>query len=236
MAKKIIYTIVLLVLLRFNLSAQQIPWDDLQKVNDVFLTSNTYLIKSKYTMYKDNAVNPVESFDAIVKKKGDKMYYKLGETEIIISDKKVLLIQHDSKLATISNSSTVDADNFSPQAIKTKIDFLKKTSNIIKHNVELNNTASFKYYMPGNNTPVFELHYNKTTYLMTKIVFNKNVNNTSNGVKTTQKYRLVIDYNSIDLTGKNVIPADFDIEKYIVKTDGKYVLKPNYKTYKLIAN
>lgn len=229
--------ILILLLAVFCANAQNIPWDDLQKVNDVFLSAPTYFIKSSYTLYKENVATPVESYNATVKKKGGDMYYKLGEAEIFIKDKKQFMIQHDEKTAVLNTDYLGEEGDITPQSVKLKIEVLKKTANLIKYSAEGNDVGIFRCYGYDKNKPLMEFYYNKKSFCLTKMVIYKTYNNiVRNGVNITENYRLVIDYNSIDLTGKGIVDTDFLYTKYLIESDGKYALKPGYKNYKLAIN
>jgi hypothetical protein len=233
---KTVTFILLLFLGIFCANAQNIPWDDLQKVNDVFLSAPTYFIKSSYTLYKENESTPIESFNAVVKKKGEAMYYKLGESEIFVRGKKQFMIQHDEKTAVLNTDYLGEDGDITPQSVKLKIEVLKKTANLIKYSAEGNDIGIFKCYGYDKNKPLMEFYYNRKSFYLTKMVIYKTYNIVRNGVNITENYRLIIDYNSIDLTGKGIADTDFLYSKYLTESDGKFALKTGYKNYKLAIN
>lgn len=232
---KIAVVILYSMLTGVNGYGQTIPWDDLVKVNEVFLTAPAYTIQSTYTLYTGAAITPTETFKGTIKKDGANMYYKLGQTEIFINDKKQFLIQHTEKLAVINPNYSGDDKNYNLQVVGDKIDALKKLTDNIKY-AESNGVASFKYYTKSGQ-PLLELYYNKTTYYITKMVVFKQLDDLSNkGQAGKENYKIIIEYNSVQLGTKNITPSDFSFDKYVVNDRGIYKLKPSYNQYTLVTN
>ncbi len=232
---KLFITLNCCLMLAFPALAQNIK-QDMLAINKACHQQNNVSVGFSYTLYKDDKSK--EAIDVVqgeIKRLGENLHYKLADMEIIRNEKYNLIIDHQSKLISLSEHNTRLFDwneglyfgNFE-QYMKL---YEKSTFS------SQGNTATYDLQLKTGQFARIQITYNKQNYLMTKVVLYyreaQDISRDQRGEKT--KPRLEINYTSTDVKAK-LEAENFSELNYLDKNGKNYSCKAAYKTYRLQVN
>lgn len=213
----------------FFLSAKsQDAKNDFKKINVVYNTTPAFSMDIKYELFLDGSKKANEEEVGKYLKNNSKYYTLQGNSEIIITDKYMFIVDKTSKIFAadykidenkISNPLSLSLDSLF--VLYSKIETIIQNSNGIK---------GYRFFIKEGPYSICEVYFNVKTNFVTEIknVFREKILD-ENNIKRTAVLKTTF-YNMKFTINKDL----FENSRYIKKVKDKFVLTDNYKTYKFI--
>lgn len=227
------YKILACLAFTVTVNAQStVPYNHLQTVSDLYAKAEEYILAANYTVYDESKGMQLESYKGVIKKSGENMYYKLGQTETIMTNKINFIVNHKQKILVVSNVKQLGSKKTENTInINEAINFYKMLNLTMAYTTTGNNIGVFTFSSPAKKK-LYELHYNTRNFQVVKMVNYKY----QTIDKTVSAYKISIEYTETKINTNEVKSSDFLIDEYVTVANGKFVATSKYKSYKLITN
>jgi outer membrane lipoprotein-sorting protein len=226
---------ILFLLLPFSAACSQQIGEDLKRINQSYAALKSFSAKVSYTLFSNSTSTiPVEKLMGEIKRKGNRIYSKIGNSELISSETFNLQVDHNERSIIILNARTEgkkDLKDLMDMDFAPMLKFCKNTSYRKLSGKSAMYTMFFVDEFPEYEK--VEFVFNTSTLFIEKLVLyykNQEVSETP-GEKSSPRLELV--YSNME---KNV-PIDdelFSMDKFLSKEGNRYVLKSSYKNYHLL--
>ncbi len=206
---------------------------DFVNLNKAYHNTKGMSMNMRYSLFENHvALKPQEQVNAIVKRSGEYVYYKLENVEFVHTPKYNLMVNHQLKRIMLGEH-TMQFELWDEINYTSKLDeYLKICSkNVYSEN---GNTATYDLYLNKGQYSRVKIVFEKKTYMIQQMVFFSNVDQdiTSDRSGKKSKIRLEINFSNVQ-AGIKIPEKEFSIQNYLDKSKDKYVCKPAYSGYKL---
>jgi outer membrane lipoprotein-sorting protein len=221
------------------ISAAQDIEADLANINKKYEVGSMSM-NVKYIAYPDHTASvPVEEESGQVKKKGTKIYYRIGSLESVSTDDYSLIVNHEEKtifLLPKKKGMEEEGYNFVPANVKK----LLSTCENVKFEIVSASQNAYNLECSLSEYSKIKIVFNSKTYFLEKMeLFSRfalpeeETDGVSEGGKPP---RLEIQYGNIE-SNPNLADNTFTYEKFLTEMEGKkgYQLKEEYRGYQFIS-
>jgi hypothetical protein len=181
-------------------------------------------VKMKIQVFEaSQGVKPLYSETAEVKKSGPNYYYKLSSSnESLATEKWVVTVDHASKKMYINPISQLDSLGFDP--LKMNLDSLLKSFGKAEFVATKDDVSQYRIINSKALIQQTDLFFSERDHLLRAIKYR---------YRSGQEAK--IDFEQFDLKPE-FTEESFDLSVYFITLNGKHVVAPNYRGYKLVEN
>lgn len=226
----ILFTICCSLFFSLSVQAQKLK-DDMARINQVYEKNRNMSFHTRYSIYANyTSTVPVESSPGTVKVKGDKMYYKIGNLEIMKNTDYVFSADHDQK--TLAIMSRVKGEGLT-ENVKPDLDKIIKLCTSITYFDAGKGIGGYEVVYPSDAFSKMRLTFDKKTFLIESVSFYYGEEQTY-GVDQKSKVRIEIKYSDYKL-GADFSEDAFSYSKYLTRIGNfKYTVKEPYLAYRFL--
>ena len=219
-----------LLITTVSVQAQKVK-DDIGRINQVYEKNKNISFHTRYSIYPNyTSTVPVESSPGIVKVKGDKMYYKIGNLEIMKNTDYVFSADHDQKTLVIMGriQGEVLTEN-----VKPDLDKIIKLCSSITYFEAGKGLGGYEIVYPSEVFSKMRMTFDKKTFLIESMSFYYTEEQTY-GADQKSKVRIEVKYSDYKV-GEDFSEETFSYSKYLTRIGNfKYTVKEPYLAYRFL--